>query len=138
MAYTPIPGKASTITINATGVQLRRCSARIRATIIDVSAFGTTADSDSNYWGVTITGLCRATLTMSGSWDNGEKPTGTGAGNPGLRPGLTATTPTFLLASGVSFVVPGHVEEIDNSAEVDQDVQFSCTIQSTGAVTYPS
>lgn len=136
MAYTPIPGKASTISVNSTSVQLRRCSARIRATIIDASAFGTTADSDSNYWAVTITGLCRATLTMSGSWETGAKPTA--SAGIGLRPGKVATTPTFTLASGVAFIVPGNVEEIDNSAEVDQDVQFSCTIQSTGAVTYPS
>lgn len=147
MAWTPIPGKASSVTSHAATLKISRAELRIRCAIYPRSVFSETADSDGNYWARKGAGLCDFTFTGSGPWndESSNKPTTTGAGKASQRPGMgtsphngSLTAPTFVLASGVTFTMPGVYSEQTIMSDVEKGVDHSFTLESDGTLTYAS
>lgn len=122
-------GKSASFKLGSNAIGgLNEGSITVNGETIDVTTFA------SGGWIERIQGLKSAEISISGFWLNTDT-----NGQTKLRTDFlsgTAVTMSALLDGTAGWTGSFHVTSLEYGAAVDGEVSFSCSLESTGAVTY--
>ena len=139
---TALAGKVGKITVNSVTVKLASWEVRVNNEVIKYATLSQTADSDSQYWKNTLSGINEATISVRGYWDSNATANAKLTGSTiGLRPGTGgAGTGFFGFTTSDGFTATFVVESITASidAEGNKPGMFEATLAVDGAITWPT